>query len=141
MTAHSQWDMHPKYKKDYRWYQWTYLQVSSGDTDREQNCGHSGGRRDELREQHGNIYITVCKIEPLGICCTMQGAHIRCSVTTYRLGWVSSPKLMSIESVMPSSHLILCRPLLWQRPIQYCKAIIHPWNINFKKQQQSNCFQ
>ena len=24
----------------------------------------------------------------------------------------SSPKLMSIESVMPSSHLILCRPLL-----------------------------
>ena len=25
----------------------------------------------------------------------------------------SSPKLMSIESVMPSSHLILCRPLLF----------------------------
>ena len=24
----------------------------------------------------------------------------------------SSPKLMSIESVMPSNHLILCRPLL-----------------------------
>ena len=30
------------------------------------------------------------------------------SVTNYR----SSLKLMSIESVMPSSHLILCRPLL-----------------------------
>ena len=29
----------------------------------------------------------------------------------------SSPKLMSIESVMPSSHLILCRPLLLLRPI------------------------
>ena len=26
-------------------------------------------------------------------------------------------KLMSIESVMPSSHLILCRPLLFQPPI------------------------
>ena len=25
----------------------------------------------------------------------------------------SLPKLMSIESVMPSNHLILCRPLLW----------------------------
>ena len=29
----------------------------------------------------------------------------------------SSPKLMSIESVMPSSHLILCRPLLCLPPI------------------------
>ena len=29
----------------------------------------------------------------------------------------SSPKLMSIESLMPSSHLILCRPLLLLPPI------------------------
>ena len=29
----------------------------------------------------------------------------------------SSPKLMSIEAVMPSSHLILCRPLLLLPPI------------------------
>ena len=29
----------------------------------------------------------------------------------------SSPKLMSIESVMPSSHLILSRPLLLLPPI------------------------
>ena len=29
----------------------------------------------------------------------------------------SSPKLMSIESMMPSSHLILCRPLLLLPPI------------------------
>ena len=29
----------------------------------------------------------------------------------------SSPKLMSIKSVMPSSHLILCRPLLLLPPI------------------------
>ena len=29
----------------------------------------------------------------------------------------SSPKLMSINSVMPSSHLILCRPLLLLPPI------------------------
>ena len=35
------------------------------------------------------------------------------SVTNSR----SLPKLMSIESVMPSSHLILCRPLLLLPPI------------------------
>ena len=32
----------------------------------------------------------------------------------------SSPKLTSIESVMPSSHLILCRPLLLLPPIPPC---------------------
>ena len=32
----------------------------------------------------------------------------------------SAPKLMSIESVMPSSHLILCRPLLLLPPIPPC---------------------
>ena len=35
------------------------------------------------------------------------------SITTSR----SSPKLMSMQSVMPSSHLILCRPLLLLPPI------------------------
>ena len=35
------------------------------------------------------------------------------SITNFR----SSPKLMSIESVMPSSYLILCRPLLLLPPI------------------------
>ena len=35
------------------------------------------------------------------------------SITSSR----SLPKLMSIESVMPSSHLILCRPLLLLPPI------------------------
>ena len=35
------------------------------------------------------------------------------SITNFQ----SLPKLMSIESVMPSSHLILCRPLLLLPPI------------------------
>ena len=35
------------------------------------------------------------------------------SITNYR----SSPKLMCIDSVMPSSHLIFCRPLLLLPPI------------------------
>ena len=32
---------------------------------REQICGHSCGSRgwDKSREQHGNIYITICKID------------------------------------------------------------------------------
>ena len=32
---------------------------------REQTCEHSEGERgwDKLREQHGNIYVTVCKID------------------------------------------------------------------------------
>ena len=34
-------------------------------THKVQTCGHGGERRgwDELREQHGNIYITICKTD------------------------------------------------------------------------------
>ena len=48
-----------------KWYWWIYLQGSSGDADREQTYGHSGGRRggNELREEHWNIHITKCEID------------------------------------------------------------------------------
>ena len=36
----------------------------------------------------------------------------------------SSPKLMCIESVMPSSHLILCRPLLLLPPITHSIRVL-----------------
>ena len=39
----------------------------------------------------------------------------------------SSPKLMCIESVMPSNHLILCRPLLLQRPIPPSIRVFSQW--------------
>ena len=40
----------------------------------------------------------------------------------------SSPKLMSIESVMPSSHLILCNPLLLLPPIPpSIRGVSHEW--------------
>ena len=48
-------------------------------------------------------------------------SHDRLFATTWTVAWQASPsftvswsllKLMSIESVMPSNHLILCRPLL-----------------------------
>ena len=43
----------------------------------------------------------------------------------------SSPKLMCIESVMPSSHLILCRPLLLLPPI--------PHSIRFFSNESTLC--
>ena len=54
----------------------------------------------------------------------------------------SLPKLMSIESVMPSSHLILCRPLLLLPPISpsitvfsnestLCMRWPRYWNLSF----------
>ena len=48
--------------------------------------------------------------------------QISCSVTAHQASLSitnsqSSPRLTAIESVMPSSHLILCRPLLLLPPI------------------------
>ena len=40
-----------------------------------------------------------------------------CQDSLFIINSRSSPKLMSIELVMPSSHLILCRPLLLLSPI------------------------
>ena len=51
--------------------------------------------------------VELC-VEPAGLCRRCTG-----SITNSR----SSLRLMSIESVMPSSHLILCRPLLLLSPI------------------------
>ena len=141
----------------------------------------SGGRRrqDELREQHWNLYITMCKLRwPVEICCVIQGAQIQCSVATWRDGTVwgelqegpdmciliqsaqfssvaqSCPtaihgvaarqaslsitnsqsllKLMSIESVMPSNHLILYHPLLLLPPVPpsirvFSNELTLPW--------------
>ena len=42
-----------------------------------------------------------------------ESQHTRPPITNFR----SLPKLMSIESVMPSSHLILCHPFLLLPPI------------------------
>ena len=45
--------------------QWSYVQGSKGDRHKEQTFGHSGRRRrwDDLREEHWNIYIAICKID------------------------------------------------------------------------------
>ena len=44
---------------------------------------------------------------------------INCSMPGLPVHWINSqslPKLMFIESVMPSNHFILCRPLLLSVP-------------------------
>ena len=48
-----------------RWYWWTYLQGSNGNTATVKRRGHSGRRRDwdELREQRGNTPSTMCKTD------------------------------------------------------------------------------
>ena len=62
----------------------------------------------------------------------------------------SPPKLISIESVMPSSHLILCRPLLLPPSIfpsirvfsnESCLCIIWPkyWSFSFSISSFNEC--
>ena len=64
------------------------------------------------------LYISVSSVQLL--------SHVRLVATPWTAARQASlsitnpqnlPKLMSIESVMPSSHLILCRPLLLLPPI------------------------
>ena len=58
---------------------------------------------------HSGIFSSVQSLSHVRLCdpinCSMPGLL---SITNSR----SLPQLMSIESVMPSNHLILCRPLL-----------------------------
>ena len=52
--------------------------------------------------------------------CSLPGSSEKshgCQASLFNTNSRSSLRLMSIESVMPSSHLILCRPLLLLPPI------------------------
>ena len=72
-------------------------------------------------------HICVIKIHPLTILSSVQSpSRVRlfatpwtaaCQASLSITNSQSSPKLMSSESVMPSNHLILCRPLLLLPPI------------------------
>ena len=53
----------------------------------------------------------------------LQHARLPCPSPNSR----SLPKLMSIKSVMPSSHLILCRPLLFLPPIPPSIRVFFQW--------------
>ena len=65
--------------------------------------------RRKIKDQFGSVAqssLTLC--DPMN--------HRRQASLSITNSW-SLPRLMSIESVMPSSHLILCRPLLLLPPI------------------------
>ena len=54
-------------------------------------------------------FLSCCSVSKS--CPTLQ-THVTCQVSlSFTISW-SLLKLMSIESVMPSNHLILCQPLL-----------------------------
>ena len=60
-------------------------------------------------------FSSVQSLSPVWLLATpwIAASQVSLSITNSQ----SSPKLMSIESVMPSSHLILCHPLLLLPPI------------------------
>ena len=72
--------------------------------------------------------LTHVNRQPVGICCTTQFSSVQSlSVQLFATPWTTAPqasrsitnswslpKLISIESVMPPNHLILCHPLLLQ---------------------------
>ena len=78
-----------------------------------------------------NILICfVCEYINMYSISVSQSVQSLCRVRLFVTPWIaahqaslsitisrSSPKLMSIESVMPSNHLILCHPLLLLPPI------------------------
>ena len=67
----------------------------------------------ELQASYSVQFSSIAQLCPT-LCDPMNCSTLGLSVHHQLPG---SPKLMSIESVMPSSHLILCRPLLLLPPI------------------------
>ena len=61
------------------------------------------------------MFGSVLSLSHVQLFATLWTAALQASLSITS-SW-SSPKLMSIESVMPSSHLTLCRPLLLLPPI------------------------
>ena len=65
-----------------------------------------------LSEQTGNL-VQFSSVQSLSLVRLFVTPWIAtCEASLSITNSQSSPRLMSIESVMPSSHLILCRPLL-----------------------------
>ena len=77
-----------------KWYKWTY--------------------KTEIVTGIENKFMVTGSVQLLS--CVQLSATPWIAVLSITISW-SSLKLTSIESVMPSSHLILCRPLLLLHPI------------------------
>ena len=68
--------------------------------------------------------------------CSMPGLPVHHQLPDFTQTHVHLPKLMSIESVMPSSHLILCCPLFLLPPIPPSESTLRMrwpkyWNFSF----------
>ena len=104
-----------------KWYKWTYLQNRNRVIDVENNLMvtmEERKGRDKLGDWYWHIHIQIRSGQSLSrvrLFATPWIAAHQASLSITN-SW-SSPRLMSIESVMPSSHLILCRPLLLLPPI------------------------
>ena len=68
-----------------------------------------------INSTYGNLTCSVQSLSHLGLFVTLRTAACQSSLSIVNSR--SLLKLMSIESVMPSSHLILCHPLLLLPPI------------------------
>ena len=97
-----------------RWYWWTYIQGKNRDIDTENRLVDKEGEGEGGPNQESDIDMY-----------TFGSVQSLSSVRLFSTPWIaarqdslsitnslSPPKLMSIESVMPSNHLILCHPLL-----------------------------
>ena len=73
------------------------------------NCCHTGPDNKSFPVKHyAYCYLLLCSVDQLylNFCNSMDACQASLS---FSISW-SLLKLMSIESVMPSNHLILCRP-------------------------------
>ena len=104
------------------WQKWTYLKNrKQTHGQRKQTYGYQrgkGGERDKLGVWVEHIHTQISSVQSLSrvrLFATpwIAACQASLSITISR----SSLRLTAIESVMPSSHLILCRPLLLLPPI------------------------
>ena len=102
-----------------KWYRWTYLQNRNRDMDVENKHmdtkGVGGGKNWEIGTHIYTLFSSVQSLSRVRLFATPWIAARQASLSNTSSR--SSLRLTSIESVMPSSYLILCRPLLLLPPI------------------------
>ena len=76
----------------------------------------SGGKDAKIQATHSVLFSSVQSLSPVPLFATPWTPYARLPVHQ-QLPELAKFKLMSIESVMPSNHLILCHPLLLLPPI------------------------
>ena len=84
-----------------RWYRWSYLQGKNRRRDRHNRLVDTVGE---------GAFSSVQSLSRVWLFVTPW--TVACWASMFITNSQSSLKLMPIESVMPSNHLILCRPLL-----------------------------